>query len=197
MDLDRTLRPAAARVRQSALVSALIVAFLWIVEALDVLTHHAIDATASLRAWEVSDLWSTFTAPFAHYGWAHLEANSALLLPLGFVLGLSGLGVLLRVTFIVMLGAGLGAWVLSPPHTAVAGASGVVFGWLTYLIVRAFWTRNWLQAVVGGLVAIVYGGVLWGVLPQGSHVSWQCHLGGVLGGLLAARLISERRPRRF
>ena len=68
MDLDSTLRPAAERVKQSAVVSALIVAALWIIEALDVLTHHAIDPAASLKAWEVSDLWSIFTMPFAHYG---------------------------------------------------------------------------------------------------------------------------------
>lgn len=192
MDLDRTLRPAADRVRQSAVVSALIVAVLWVIETLDVLTHHAIDASASLRAWEVSDLWSIFTMPFAHYGWAHLEANSALLLPLGFVLALSGIAVLVRVTFVVMLTSGLAAWLLSPPHTAVAGASGVVFGWLTYLIVRGFWTHRWPQVAVGLVLAVVYGSVLWGVLPQHTHVSWQGHLGGAIGGLLAAKLSGER-----
>ncbi|MFK4494884.1 MULTISPECIES: rhomboid family intramembrane serine protease [Dermacoccus] len=192
MDLDHTLRPAAERVKQSAVVSALIVAALWIIEALDVLTHHAIDAAASLKAWEVSDLWSIFTMPFAHYGWAHLEANSALLLPLGFVLALSGLAVLARVTFIVTCTSGLAAWLLSPPYTAVAGASGVVFGWLTYLIVRGFWTRRWPEVVVGLVLAVVYGSVLWGVLPQSTHVSWQGHLGGAIGGVLAAKLVSDR-----
>ena len=130
--------------------------------------------------------------PFAHYGWAHLEANSALLLPLGFVLALSGLAVLARVTFIVTCTSGLAAWLLSPPHTAVAGASGVVFGWLTYLIVRGFWTRRWPEVVVGLVLAVVYGSVLWGVLPQSTHVSWQGHLGGAIGGVLAAKLVSDR-----
>ena len=131
--------------------------------------------------------------PFAHYGWAHLEANSALLLPLGFVLALSGLAVLARVTFIVTCTSGLAAWLLSPPHTAVAGASGVVFGWLTYLIVRGFWTRRWPEVVVGLVLAVVYGSVLWGVLPQSTPVSWQGHLGGAIGGVLAAKLVSDRR----
>lgn len=65
-----------------------------------------------------------------------------------------------------------------------------MFGWLTYLMVRGLFNRRFLQ-VLGGLALLaVYGGILWGVLPQGGSVSWQGHLFGALGGILAAWILA-------
>ena len=88
--------------------------------------------------------------------------------------------------------SGLFAWLLSPPHTVTIGASGLVFGWLAYLLVRAVFTRNTAQIVIAVAVLVVYGSLLWGVLPTQPGVSWQAHLGGALGGALAARLLHGR-----
>ena len=136
MDLRERTRQAGGRAGSSAVDTAFFVALLWVVEIIDVITRHAVDRFASLRAWEFTDLPSIFTFSFAHYGWAHLIGNTALLLPFGFLLGLSGRRVAVQVTLVVMVCTGLAAWALTPPHSATAGASGIVFGWLTYLIVR-------------------------------------------------------------
>lgn len=166
MDLRERTRQAGGRAGSSAVDTAFFVALLWVVEIIDVITRHAVDRFASLRAWEFTDLPSIFTFSFAHYGWAHLIGNTALLLPFGFLLGLSGRRVAVQVTLVVMVCSGLAAWALTPPHSATAGASGVVFGWLTYLIVRGAWSKRWTEVALGLALLAVFGYVLWGVLPR-------------------------------
>ena len=89
--------------------------------------------------------------------------------------------------------AGLAAWLFSPAHTVTVGASGVIFALLTYLIARGIYTRKIGQIVAGVIIAIAFGSLIWGVFPTSSGVSWQAHLGGAAGGVLAARVLSERR----
>ena len=91
-----------------------------------------------------------------------------------------------------MVASGAFVWVLSPPGSLTLGASGVVFGWLTYLLVRGFFSRSAGQIALAVLVFVLYGGILWGVLPGTVGVSWQGHLGGAVGGALAAWWLHRR-----
>ena len=77
------------------------------------------------------------------------------------------------------------------------GASGLIFGWLAFLIVFGFFTRKAWEIVVGVIVLFVYGGILLGVLPGTSGVSWQGHLCGAVAGVVAAYVLSspERKAR--
>ena len=90
-------------------------------------------------------------------------------------------------TLVVVLVSGAAVWLLAPVGSITLGASGVVFGWLTYLVVRGFYTGSAGQIALGLVIFVLYGGMLWGVLPSDAGVSWQAHLGGALGGFLAAR----------
>ncbi|GAA2100294.1 hypothetical protein GCM10009841_14880 [Microlunatus panaciterrae] len=74
----------------------------------------------------------------------------------------------------------------------VLGASGLILGWLTYLLVRGFLTRNVGQVIISVLVLLVYGGMISGVFPTSAGVSWQAHLGGAVGGVLAAWWLHRR-----
>ena len=91
------------------------------------------------------------------------------------------------------MASGLAIWLFSPPGSITLGASGIVFGWLTYLLVRGFYSGSFAQIGIGVVVFLVYGGILWGVLPSDAGVSWQGHLGGAVGGVLAARWLHGRR----
>jgi membrane associated rhomboid family serine protease len=91
----------------------------------------------------------------------------------------------------------MAAWSLTPAHTIILGASGLIFGWLTYLLARGIWSRRPAQVVVAVLVLLVYGGLIWGVLPGAAGVSWQAHLGGAAGGVLAAWLLHRRASRQL
>lgn len=186
--------PATRRdVRRPAVLAAAPVALMWVLEAIDTLTLHALDRLG-LTSWNISDLPDVFTAPLVHLGWAHLAGNSGPLLVLGFLVALSGWRRWLATSLVVVVTSGLAAWLFSAPGTTTLGASGVVFGWLTYLLVRGWWTRRWQQVLLGLVVLVVYGGILWGVLPTAAGVSWQAHLGGAAGGVLAARLLHRRVP---
>ena len=81
---------------------------------------------------------------------------------------------------------GLGTWLIAPEHTVHIGASVIVFGWLTYLILRGIFARSEVQIALGAVVLVLYGGALLGVLPGQPGVSWQGHLFGAIGGGLAA-----------
>ncbi|MFC0315883.1 rhomboid family intramembrane serine protease [Gordonia phosphorivorans] len=181
---DRRPRPAWQR---SALIMAVIIAGLFVVEAIDAAGDYALDQEG-IAPRSVSGLTGILWAPFLHVDFAHLIANAIPGAILGFLLLLAGR--FLAVTAVVWVVSGFGVWLLAPAGTVTVGASGIVFGWLTYLLVRGLFNRHIWQ-VLGGLVLLaVYGGMLWGVLPQGGTVSWQGHLCGALGGVLAAWMLS-------
>lgn len=188
----RTTRPTATF---AAIVMGGWLALLWVLELIDQLTAHALDRYGIVPR-EVDSLPSVYAAPFLHAGWNHLIANSVPFVVLGFLVLLGGLARWLWSTLTSVTASGLFAWLLSPPNTVTIGASGLIFGWLTYLLARGWLTRDTRQMLIAAAVLVVYGGVLWGVLPGAAGVSWQGHLGGAFGGILAAYLLHRRsRPR--
>ena len=133
--------------------------------------------------------------PFLHASLAHIMANTSGLVVLGWLTmwpRINGFWIALAGS---MLGAGLCAWFLGAPGVVHIGASGVLFGFAGYLIARGWYTRNFLSVIVALFVMFSYGmSMLFGVLPINPLVSWQSHLGGVIGGIVAARLSAPVRP---
>ncbi|MDP9239981.1 MAG: rhomboid family intramembrane serine protease [Actinomycetota bacterium] len=171
-----------------------LVCVLWVVEAIDALMSHRLD-TWGISPRMFDELPDIFTAPFLHAGFGHLAANSVPVAVLGFLAALRGLGRFLAVSAVIIVVSGLGVWLTSPVNTVTIGASGLVFGYLGYVLVRGFVDRRSSDIVIGLVVAIVYGSVLLGVLPGQRGISWQGHLFGLIGGVLAAWLFRTRRLR--
>jgi membrane associated rhomboid family serine protease len=172
-----------------------LLAGLWLLELLDQLSGQRLDYYG-IHAREVDGLGGIATAPFLHAGWDHLISNSLPFWVLGFLVLLGGLARWLVSSVISVLSSGLSAWLLTPADTVIVGASGLIFGWLTYLLARGLWSRSAGQILVAVGVLVVYGGLIWGVLPGASGVSWQAHLGGAIGGVLAAWVLHRRAERR-
>lgn len=170
------------------------VGLMWVLEGIDQLTRNSLDQFG-IEPRDVNDLGDIFLAPWLHFGWAHLISNSVPFLVLGILIYLSGAARWLVTLVVTIIVSGITVWLLAPPASITLGASGIVFGFLTYLLVRGFFTKKLGQIGIAVLVMIVYGGVLWGVLPTQSGVSWQAHLGGAVGGVLAAWLMHARRDR--
>lgn len=173
------------------------VALLWILEAIDTVLLGLLDRLG-IHAQEPLGWVGIFFAPFLHAGFGHLIANSLPLLVLGFLI-LVGRGGGLRLfvsTVVSAVASGLAAWILTPAHHVVLGASGVVFGWLTYLMARGFFARDVKSIVISIIVFLVYGSVLFGVFPTAAGVSWQAHLGGAIGGVIAAWFMHRRAARK-
>jgi membrane associated rhomboid family serine protease len=184
---DSPLSRAAA----AGVLAGATVAVLYVAEALDTVLFGRLDQHG-IQPRDVDGLDGVVFAPLLHGGWAHLVGNTVPLLVLGFLVGLSGVRTWLQVTGIVWVVGGLGVWLLAGENTNHIGASGIVFGWLTYLIVRGVFNRSPAQIGLGIVVLAVYGSVLWGVLPGRPGVSWEGHLFGALSGALAAWLLASR-----
>jgi membrane associated rhomboid family serine protease len=142
----------------------------------------------------VSGLQGILFAPWLHAGLWHITANTSGLLILGWPCMWPRIANFWQATSGAMLGAGLCAWLFGAPDSVHIGASGLVFGYAGYLVARGYYTRNIVSILVALFVASSYGlSMLFGVLPLYPGLSWQSHIGGALGGILAARAGSARR----
>jgi membrane associated rhomboid family serine protease len=163
----------------------------WVSEGVDTIANHRLDVYG-VQPHRLVGLRGIVFAPFLHAGFAHLIGNTIPFALLGVLIGIGGLRQLVSVTVIVALASGLGAWVFGSSTEVHIGSSGVVFGFLAYLLARGFFARDIGQVLIGVVVGFLYGGLLWGVLPTTRGVSWQGHLFGAVGGLAAAKLLTLR-----
>ncbi|MBM3908930.1 MAG: rhomboid family intramembrane serine protease [Gemmatimonadetes bacterium] len=139
-------------------------------------------------------LWGILFAPFLHGNFAHLAANSVSLLILGWLtLAFAGQKRFWIVSAASALGAGLTAWTLGAPGSVHIGASGVIFGYLGYLMLSGWFARRVMPVLVSLGVTVMWGGMVLGVLPGQAGISWQAHLGGFIGGVFAARALHARQ----
>jgi membrane associated rhomboid family serine protease len=168
-------------------------ALMWVVEVLDAILPANLDR-GGIQPRDVDGLSGIVFAPFLHGSFAHLLGNTVPFLVLGVVIALGGAGRVVAVTVVVALVGGLGTWLFGPGNSVHIGASGIVFGYAAYLVARFYWSRNLLHLAAGIAVALVWGSTLMvGFVPT-PGVSWQGHLFGAIGGLVAARFVHPRAP---
>jgi membrane associated rhomboid family serine protease len=173
---------------------AALLGLMWLSEVIDTATNGSLDQYGIISR-EPRGLIGILTAPFLHLGFGHLISNTLPLVTLGAIIALSGAPRLLQVTAIVTVLGGFGTWLISPPNTITIGASGLVFGYASYLIVRGLFNRRLGQVVVGIIVIMVWGSaLLTSLLPQ-DGISWQGHLCGGIAGLLAAWVLADDKRR--
>ncbi len=190
-DSERALSDA----RSALFVIAGVLAVLWIVQIANSIDHYGLSRHFGIVAREPSRLPDIFSAPLLHFSYSHIEANSAPLFFLGFFAAYRGIRRFVAATVLIVVTSGLGSWLFSASHTLEVGASGVVFGYFGYVVVRGVVERNFLDVLAGVVVALTFWSILQGVLPHDPHVSWQAHLFGLIGGIAAA-LVLRQRPAR-
>jgi len=184
--------PARPLLAAGTMVS--LTALLWVLELYDQFTGGRLDNDGIVPRTPAG-LEGIVWAPLLHAGWAHLIANTLPFLIFGFLVLANGIGRFVLVTAIVWVLGGLGVWLTAPDNTVTIGMSGVIFGWLAYLLIRGFFARSGTQIVLAVVLFLFWGGILLGVLPGQANVSWQGHLFGALAGVLAAWLVAPRRRR--
>jgi membrane associated rhomboid family serine protease len=189
-------RPARRRppVEGLALLVAIVV-LMWVIEVINSLDGQRLDSDG-LYPRNVGHLWGILTAPFLHLGYPHLIDNTIPFVFMGVIIALRGAGRLALVTAIVIILGGLGTWLIAPAGTVTVGASGVVFGYATYLLTRGIFNRSWLEFLTGIVVGVVWGGALLSSLIPQRGISWQGHLCGAIAGIIAAWLLARPRPER-
>ena len=139
-----------------------------------------------------SGLIGILFAPFLHANFAHLITNTVPFLTLGWFVMLRRTSDFFWVTSVSMLIGGFGTWLIAPSDTVHIGASGVIFGYLGFLISHGYFDRSLLPVLASIAITFLYGSLLWGVLPGQLGISWQGHLFGFIGGVIAARLIAKK-----
>ena len=167
-------------------------ALLWVAETVDLLVGHRLDRYG-IQPRETDGLVGIVAAPFLHAGFGHLLANTIPLVVMGFAIALKGASRLVAVTLIVMLISGLGTWLFASSPSLHIGASGVVFGYAAYLLTYGLFERSLLGIALALVVGAVWGTALLGGLLPRAGVSWQGHLFGAIGGIVAARALSSSR----
>ncbi|RVX47038.1 membrane associated rhomboid family serine protease [Nonomuraea polychroma] len=180
----------------SGALSALIIVVamlvvMWVVEGVDFVLNGTLDQFGIL-GWDPEGLVGILFAPFLHGGFGHLMANSLPLLVLGFLAGLRDVRKFLWASLIIILIGGLGTWLTSPAVYTV-GASGLVFGYFGYIMARGVFDRRLLDIVIAVGVGIAYYGILAGLLPNQPGISWQGHLFGLIGGVVAGWLLRRKK----
>ncbi len=186
----------AATARQSAEGLVLltgIVALMWLIEAVNSLDSYRLDTDGGLIPRDVDRVWAIFTSPFLHAGWQHLIDNTIPFVFMGAIIALRGAARLALVTLIVIVVGGLGTWLIAPSVSNTVGASGVVFGYATYLFTRGLFERSALQILTGVIVGVVWGGALLSSIVPHAGISWQAHVCGAIGGVIAAWLLAGRK----
>ncbi len=166
-------------------VLGVLVAIMWAVEIVNLLDSYRLDSNGIVPR-SVSHLDGIVFAPFLHASVSHLLGNTIPFVILGFAIALAGARRLLEVSVIVALVSGLGVWLIAPSGSDTVGASGVVFGYATYLMGRGLFNRHVGEVVLGVAVAVLFGGALISDLVPHAGISWQAHLFGAIGGVLAA-----------
>lgn len=129
--------------------------------------------------------------PFLHSSWVHVLGNTVPLVVLLVLLAGSQARSWEIVVSIVLLGGAL-LWLFGRPATHV-GASGLIYGLITFLLVSGFLERRVAPLLISVLVGLFYGGTLLsGIVPDiGSHVSWDGHLAGAIAGVAVARRLTQ------
>ena len=198
LDFTRNGRPrsgdtAAGRARRGLLVVGSFVLVLYVIEIINALLLRSLNGTVGLRPRSLDGILDILTFPLLHANLAHLFSNTLPLFIFGFLVLLSGLRVFLTTLALSWLASGVVVWLIGGFNVTV-GASGLVFGLFAFLLLRGFVNRSWWQILLSVVLFLTYGGILFGILPTvASFVSWQAHLGGAIGGVLAALLLSVPR----
>jgi membrane associated rhomboid family serine protease len=166
----------------------------WLIELVDELFYGGALDRFGIQPRNVNALSGILAAPLLHGSWLHLTANSGPFLVLGWLVMLRRIVDFVLVSVVAILIGGLGVWVIGSPSSIHIGASGLVFGYLGYLLARGYFERSFWSMALALVAGLLYGGVLFSVLPGQRGISWEGHLFGLIGGIVAARLLTRPKP---
>ncbi len=182
----RTTRQVTRSLRTQAVTLGTMLGAFWLTFAVNFLLGGALTGFGIVPR-TTDGLLGILFAPFLHGTLNHLIANTVPFAALGWMVMWRDGRHFLPVTAFAMLGAGLMAWTLGAPGSVHIGASGVVFGYLGFLLLAGVYTRSVSSLVLSLVTAGLWGGLVLGIAPSQPGISWQAHLGGFLGGIVAAR----------
>jgi membrane associated rhomboid family serine protease len=186
-----TLADVGRELKLHGWILGVAIALLWAIQLANAATGHAL-VVFGIHPREPIGLLGVLAAPLLHGSFDHLIANTIPFLVLGWLVLIRETWHFFVVSAITILIAGLGTWLVGQSGSVHVGASGLIFGWLGYLLLGGLFERR-IGTIVGSVVvAVGYGSLVLGVLPGTPGVSWEGHLFGFLGGVLCAWILARR-----
>ncbi len=184
--------------RDALVVMGAFLLLIWVLQVANWADGYRLDSQFGILPEHVGRLPEIFTAPFLHFSWQHIEGNSVPLFVLGVLAAYRSIGRFLFVSLVVTVVSGMAVWLFQSPNELTVGASGLIFGYFGYVLIRGFFDRNVADIGVGLVAGALYWTILQVAIPGTPGVSWIGHIGGLVGGLLAAWLLRSapalRRP---
>ncbi|MBW8806865.1 MAG: rhomboid family intramembrane serine protease [Catenulisporales bacterium] len=177
--------------RKALYVMVGFIALIWAAQVVNSALDYRLSNHFGIVPRSVGHLGDIFSAPFLHYSWQHIESNSGPLFVFGFLAAYRGVRKFLMVTLVIVCSSGLMVW-FAQGNSNTVGASGLVYGYFSYVVVKGLFDRHLVDVLIGCVMALSYAYLLTAALPGVPHVSWLGHLGGAIGGVLAGWLLRER-----
>jgi membrane associated rhomboid family serine protease len=183
---------AIAEARKALWVMVGFLVVIWLVQVINWMDDYGLSFDYGVRPRDVAYLPAILSSPFLHFTWAHIEGNSGPLFIFGFLAAYRGVRKFLSVTAVIVLASGLGAWFTAESNTVGAGASGVVFGYFGYIIVKGLFDQHGIDIVLGMVMALCFAYQFTVLLPT-EGIGWQAHLFGFIGGVVGGWVFRDRR----
>ncbi len=178
--------------RKALFVMVGFLALLWVIQLVNVADHYQLTQDYGIKPRDLGSLPYVLTAPFLHVSWTHIESNSGPLFIFGFLAAYRGVARFLGLTALVILVSGLADWFTGSPNTVGVGASGVVFGYLGYILVRGLFDRHAIDIMIGAVMALCFAYQFTVLLPH-AGIGWQAHIGGLAAGVVGGWVFRDRR----
>ncbi|MFD5634346.1 rhomboid family intramembrane serine protease [Streptomyces sp. NPDC127077] len=184
-----------AEARKAFFVMFAFLAVVWLLQLANYADDYAFSRDYGVVSGDVASLPDILSAPFLHWSWAHIESNSGPLFVFGFLAAYRGVARFLGLSLLVALTSGFVVWFFERGDVDTVGASGLIFGYFGYVVVRGIFDRHLIDTLIGVVMAASFAYMLTVAVPGTPGVSWLGHLGGLIGGLAGAWVFRDRRPR--
>ena len=180
--------------RKALYVMVGFIAVIWALQVVNWATDYRLSNHFGIVPRNVGHLGDIVSSPFLHYSWQHIESNSGPLFVFGFLAAYRGVRKFLMVTLIITFSSGLMVW-FAQGNSNTVGASGLVYGYFTYVVVKGLFDRHPIDIVIGLVMALCFAYQFVSLLPTEEGVSWQGHMFGFVGGIVGGWLFRDKRPK--
>jgi membrane associated rhomboid family serine protease len=180
-----------AEARRALFIMVGFLALLWIIQLINVADHYDLNNHYGIRPHDLASLPDILTAPFLHVSWTHIESNSGPLFIFGFLAAYRGVARFFGLTVLVIVVSGLADWTFGSPDSVGVGASGIVFGYLGYILVKGFFDRHGIDIMIGLVMALCFAYQFTVLLPH-ANIGWQAHIGGLAAGVVGGWVFRDR-----
>lgn len=188
--MKQKIQTIGGELKSQIKILAIAVAIFWIVFIVNAFVFGGRLNSFGILPQRLIGLRGIIFAPFLHGSFYHLVSNTAPFVVLGWLVMLRGINDFYFVSVISAVVGGLGTWVIGRPYSVHIGASGVIFGYFGYLLFRGYFEKSFIAIAISIVIATTYGGLIWGVLPTRTYISWEGHLFGFIGGIIAAKFLA-------